>query len=67
MHVIGIAAQKGGAGKSTLATHLAIHADRDQSPALLVDMDPQGSLVLWHRLRQADTPVLVKADVRTLA
>lgn len=67
MHVIGIAAQKGGAGKSTLATHLAIHADRDQSPALLVDMDPQGSLVLWHRLRKADTPVLVKADVRTLA
>lgn len=66
MYVIGIAAQKGGAGKSTLAAHLAIHADRDQSPALLVDMDPQGSLALWHRLRRAETPILAKADVRTL-
>lgn len=67
MHVIGIAAQKGGAGKSTLAAHLAIHADRDASPALLVDMDPQGSLSLWHRLRSAETPILAKADMRTLA
>lgn len=66
MYVIGVAAQKGGSGKSTVAAHLAIHADRDASPALLVDMDPQGSLVLWHRLRQDETPILVKADLRSL-
>lgn len=66
MYVIGIAAQKGGSGKSTLAAHLAIHADRDATPALLVDMDPQGSLVLWHRLRQAETPILARADIRTI-
>lgn len=66
MYVIGIAAQKGGAGKSTLAAHLAIHADRDSSPALLVDTDPQGSLALWHKLRQAETPILAKTDVAGL-
>lgn len=67
MFVIAVAAQKGGSGKSTLAAHLAIHADRDASPALLIDMDPQGSLALWHRLREAETPILAKADLRTLA
>ncbi|WP_279483949.1 AAA family ATPase [Aureimonas sp. SK2] len=66
MHIIGIAAQKGGAGKSTIAAHLAILADRDASPALLVDTDPQGSLVLWHRLRSAETPILAKAEAKTL-
>lgn len=66
MHVIGIAAQKGGSGKSTLAAHLAIHAERDASPALLIDMDPQGSLALWHRLREAETPVLARSTATDL-
>lgn len=66
MKIIGIAAQKGGAGKSTVAAHLAILADKDASPALLIDTDPQGSLVLWHKLRASDTPILARAEVRTL-
>ena len=64
--IIGVAAQKGGAGKSTIAAHLSILADRDASPALLIDCDPQGSLVLWHRLRKADTPLLAKGDIARL-
>lgn len=66
MRVITIAAQKGGAGKSTIAAHLGVLADRDASPALLVDTDPQGSLAFWHGLRQAPTPVLVREAVREL-
>lgn len=66
MKVIGVAAQKGGSGKSTLAAHLSVLADREASPALLVDCDPQGSLSLWHRLRSSETPLLAKSDLARL-
>lgn len=66
MFTITMAARKGGAGKSTLAAHLSVLADADATPALLVDTDPQGSLSFWHSLRQAETPVLVKATAREL-
>ncbi|MER2269103.1 ParA family protein [Methylobacterium oxalidis] len=61
MHTILIAAQKGGAGKSTLAAHLSTLADRD-GKTLLVDTDPQGSLSFWRRRRTAQTPVLARAS-----
>ena len=49
--VITIAQQKGGAGKTTLAAHLAIAwAGRGRS-VVLIDIDPQGSLAGWHELR----------------
>jgi chromosome partitioning protein len=43
-----------GAGKSTLAAHLAVHVHRPSRPCLLVDDDPQGSLTLWNELREND-------------
>lgn len=66
MKTIAFASQKGGAGKSTLAAHLSVLADADAPPALLIDVDPQGSLTFWHSLRSAETPVLIKADAREL-
>jgi len=51
--VITVAQQKGGAGKTTLAVHLAVAlADKGHSVAA-VDIDPQQSLTSWYRLRQS--------------
>ncbi len=51
MNVLAFASRKGGAGKSTLAAHLAVHLHRPTRPCLLIDDDPQGSLTLWNELR----------------
>jgi chromosome partitioning protein len=66
MNVIVFASRKGGTGKSTLAAHLAAHLHRPARPVLLVDGDPQGSLTLWHRLRETGEPPL-KNGLRNLA
>lgn len=55
MQVIVFASRKGGTGKTTLAAHLAAHAQRGAKPCLLIDADPQGSLTLWKSLREDDT------------
>ncbi len=45
MRILTIASQKGGAGKTTLAAHLAVEAERaGAGPVAVVDTDPQGSL-----------------------
>jgi chromosome partitioning protein len=49
--VITIAQQKGGAGKTTLAAHLAIAWAGQGGSVALIDIDPQGSLAAWHALR----------------
>ena len=43
MHVLALASQKGGAGKSTLAFHLAVAAESaGPGPVASVDTDRQG-------------------------
>ena len=56
MNVIVFASRKGGSGKSTLVAHLAAHVHKRSRACLLVDTDPQGSLTLWHTLRNAQLP-----------
>ena len=59
MHIIAVASQKGGSGKTTLAGHLAVQADRSGfGTVALVDTDPQGSLSEWWNARTAETPLL---------
>jgi chromosome partitioning protein len=48
--VIAVAQQKGGAGKTMLAAQLAVVLAESASVAVL-DIDPQGSLSIWGRLR----------------
>jgi len=62
MIVLVIAAQKGGAGKTTLAIHLAVAAfDRGYRVAL-ADLDPQRSLTAWAGLRENAEPTVTPLD-----
>lgn len=49
--VITVAQQKGGAGKTTVAAQLAVAWGRGHSVAM-IDVDPQGSLTAWFRIRE---------------
>ena len=63
MHVIVLANQKGGVGKTTLSGHLAVEADRTASGnVVLIDTDPQGSLSQWWHERKAETPHLAQIE-----
>jgi len=59
MRVITIASQKGGSGKTTLALHLAVEAERSGETAVIVDLDPQASATGWKDSRDGDTPAVV--------
>ena len=52
MLIITIAAQKGGAGKTTLAAHLGVQAATAGRKVLLADLDPQQSLTKWRKRRE---------------
>ena len=58
MQVIAVLNQKGGSGKTTIATHLARALQLDGASVLLVDSDPQGSARDWAAV-QEDNPVTV--------
>lgn len=48
MQIMAFASQKGGAGKTTRAGHVAVQAERmGAAPVALLDADPQGSLADW--------------------
>ena len=58
MHVCAVLNQKGGAGKTTIATHLARAWQLAGKNVLLIDSDPQGSARDWAAVRE-DQPVPV--------
>lgn len=66
MKALGIIAQKGGAGKTTLGIHLAVRAELAGLKVLMVDLDPQASATAWWQRRQEDSPALVQADANAL-
>lgn len=72
MKVIAMAAQKGGSGKTTVALHLAVEAQKQGLSVAVIDADPQGSAKSWADQREdgAAVPVAlvaVEAVERALA
>jgi len=67
IRTIVLASQKGGAGKTTLAAHVAVAAEAaGAGPTVLIDTDPQGSLSAWWNVREADTPALAPSTIPEL-
>jgi chromosome partitioning protein len=67
MQILAIISQKGGAGKTTLAVNLAVAAELQDVPTVLIDLDPQSSAKTWHDIRtKKDTPFVVSAQASRL-
>ena len=52
-HIITIAQQKGGSGKTTLTANLAVSLIKQGLEVALLDTDPQGSLGRWSLVRMS--------------
>ncbi len=67
MLVLAFASQKGGCGKTTLAAHVAVQAERrGAGPVAVIDTDPQGSLADWWNERVDDYPAFAHTYVSRL-
>lgn len=55
MKTLSVVSQKGGVGKTTLATALAVEATRSGRSAVIFDLDPQASASFWKDTRRDDT------------
>ena len=67
MKKLAILSRKGGTGKTTLAVHLAVEAERSGHTVILIDLDPQASAARWKDHRKDDTPFVVATPVSRLA
>jgi len=67
MKTVVITSQKGGSGKTTLTTHLAVTAElAENGPAVVIDTDPQQTLATWWNIREAEKPQLAPLNLRDL-
>ena len=66
MKVISILNQKGGSGKTTIATHLARSLQLKGFSVLLVDSDPQGSSRDWAAVNEENPEPVVGIDRPTI-
>lgn len=65
MHTLALVSQKGGAGKTTLALHLAVAAHHAGLQVAIADLDPQSSAWKWSE-RRKDHPEAVVTSAEQL-
>ena len=66
MPTVAIVSQKGGAGKTTLAIHLAAAAQDAGRVALIVDTDPQATASQWGHWREGRVPEVIDCGAPAL-
>jgi chromosome partitioning protein len=67
MPTIAVISQKGGAGKTTLALHLAAAAQESGRVALVIDTDPQATASQWAAWRHDAPPEVIDSPPPRLA
>ncbi len=67
MKTLAIISQKGGAGKTTLALHLAVAARIKKKTAAIIDLDPQASAANWGDSREDEYPAVVSSQPARLS
>ena len=70
MITIGVLNSKGGVGKTTLTTALAVRAAQDFKQVAIVDLDPQLGAMRWYEFRTeaelGENPFVVAGDARVV-
>ena len=66
MKTVAVISQKGGAGKTTLALHLAVAGHLAGYDSGLIDVDPQGTAETWGSWRNDEPPSVIGAKAATL-
>ena len=67
MHTWAIISQKGGQGKTTLATGFAVEAARDGAAVVILDTDDrQGTASYWENARATDDVTVVNTGIAVL-
>ena len=59
MQIVALLAQKGGAGKTSLALALAVEAGGAGKTVIVLDADPQASACRWRDRRQVPEPAVI--------
>ena len=67
MKVLSVVSQKGGVGKTTLATALAVQATAEGKNAVIFDLDPQASATFWKDTRADDTIAITAVPAARLS
>lgn len=66
MQTVALISQKGGAGKTTVALHLAVAFAASGRNTAVIDLDPQASAASWGDRREAELPVVISAHASRL-
>ena len=67
MPVISLVTQKGGCGKTTLTTCLAVIAQQTGRHVMILDTDPQATASQWWESREEKTPALLEVKREEIA
>ncbi len=66
MKTVSVISQKGGAGKTTMALHLAVASALSGRNTAVIDLDPQASAANWADRRETEVPVVLSAHASRL-